>query len=86
MQSLRAPDVEAAIQIDPVAGRFSIARSNYTDPAIFRAEMEHIFSKCWLYVGHDVRSCRAQSVHNAATSADAASSSCVIATGLSDVS
>jgi p-cumate 2,3-dioxygenase subunit alpha len=53
MQSLRAPNVEAAIQIDPVAGRFSIARSSYTDPAIFRAEMAHIFSKCWLYVGHE---------------------------------
>ena len=65
MQSLRAPNVEAAIQIDPVTGRFSIARANYTDPAIFRAEMEHIFSKCWLYVGHDIRGCRAQSIRHA---------------------
>lgn len=44
---------DTAIRIDAGAGRFSVARSNYTDPAVFAAEMESIFSKCWLYVGHD---------------------------------
>src|ERR1700681_1207645 len=53
MQSKRAPDLSATVRVDLESGRFGVARTNYTDPAIFDAEMELIFSKCWLYVGHD---------------------------------
>jgi p-cumate 2,3-dioxygenase alpha subunit len=45
--------IEAALKIDAEARLFQVARSNYVDPEIFRAEMDAIFSKCWLYVGHD---------------------------------
>jgi p-cumate 2,3-dioxygenase subunit alpha len=48
-----APDLGAAIRVDAKSGRFSVARANYTDPAIFQAELDAIFAKCWLYVGHD---------------------------------
>ena len=44
--------VEDAIDIDPDRRTFRIARSSYVDPDIYRAEMDAIFSKCWLYVGH----------------------------------
>ncbi len=53
MNSMRPPLLDDAIHIDATTGRFSVARSNYTDPTIFRAEMAQIFAKCWLYVGHD---------------------------------
>jgi p-cumate 2,3-dioxygenase subunit alpha len=53
MQSTRTPDLNAAVRVDVASGRFGVARTNYTDPAIFSAEMEQIFSRCWLYVGHD---------------------------------
>jgi p-cumate 2,3-dioxygenase subunit alpha len=52
MPSMQAPDFAAAVRV-AANGRFGVARSNYTDPAIFDAEMERIFSRCWLYVGHD---------------------------------
>jgi p-cumate 2,3-dioxygenase alpha subunit len=44
---------EAAIQIDERQGRFRVARAAYTDPVIFKEEVEIIFSRCWLFVGHD---------------------------------
>jgi p-cumate 2,3-dioxygenase alpha subunit len=53
MTSTSALFPENALQIDTASGRFSVARSNYTDPAIFQTEMAQIFAKCWLYVGHD---------------------------------
>ena len=52
MDALDGRRVSEAVRVEPATGRFSVARSNYTDPAIFRAEMDRIFSKCWLYVGH----------------------------------
>ncbi len=47
------PDFGALVGADPASGRFSIARANYTDRAIFDAELDRIFARCWLYVGHD---------------------------------
>lgn len=44
---------EAAIQVDEERRLFRVSRSTYTDPALFEAEMEAVFSKCWLFVGHD---------------------------------
>ena len=53
MPSTHAADPNAAVRVDTASSRFRVARATYTDPAIFRAEMETIFGKCWLYVGHD---------------------------------
>ena len=44
---------DAAFQINEDGGRFRVARSSYTDPALHAAELDAIFSKCWLFVGHD---------------------------------
>jgi p-cumate 2,3-dioxygenase alpha subunit len=52
MDALDGQRVSGAVRVEPATGRFSVARSNYTDPAIFRSEMDRIFLKCWLYVGH----------------------------------
>jgi phenylpropionate dioxygenase-like ring-hydroxylating dioxygenase large terminal subunit len=38
---------------EPQAQRFEINRAALVDPAIFAAERERIFERCWLYVGHE---------------------------------
>ena len=38
---------------DPQAQRFEINRAALVEPAIFAAEKERIFERCWLYVGHE---------------------------------
>src|ERR1700721_2520135 len=38
---------------DLVAQRFRVHRSAMTSPEIHRAEVERIFAKSWLYVGHE---------------------------------
>ena len=43
----------AALQMDEGQGRFRVARAAYVDPALFQEEMDSIFSRCWLFVGHD---------------------------------
>jgi len=53
MQHHQGAHADAAIRIDTENGRFSVARSSYTDPALHAAEMDEIFSKCWLFVGHE---------------------------------
>src|ERR1700723_3026789 len=40
------PNIDQLVQND------LIHRSVYTDPKIFDLEMEYIFNKCWVYVGH----------------------------------
>jgi len=47
------PQADALFRIEEGNGRFRVARSTYTDPALHAAEMEEIFSRCWLFVGHD---------------------------------
>jgi p-cumate 2,3-dioxygenase subunit alpha len=44
---------ESAIRIDADRGRFQVARAAYLDPGLFAAEMDAIFSRCWLFVGHE---------------------------------
>ena len=34
-------------------GYFAYHRSALTSEALHRAEIEHIFSRCWLYLGHE---------------------------------
>lgn len=48
-----ARKAEASIRIDEAQGRFQVARAAYLDPALFKEEIETIFSRCWLFVGHD---------------------------------
>ena len=52
----QATDVAPQLPIvvdDPVAQRFRVHRSAMTSPEIHRAEVERIFAKSWLYVGHE---------------------------------
>ena len=37
---------------DRANGRFLVARTAFTDPAVFDREYEAIFGSCWLYLGH----------------------------------
>lgn len=37
---------------DPVAGKFLLDRETLVSESVLRDEMKHIFSKCWIYVGH----------------------------------
>jgi p-cumate 2,3-dioxygenase alpha subunit len=38
---------------DPEQHRFRVHRDAMTSPEVFRAEIERIFHRCWLYVGHE---------------------------------
>jgi p-cumate 2,3-dioxygenase alpha subunit len=38
---------------DPAAQRFRVHRSALTSPQVHRAEIERVFAKSWLYVGHE---------------------------------
>jgi len=40
-------------RIEDLVGRDRVHRSLYTDPAIFEREMEMIFQRAWIYVGHE---------------------------------
>jgi len=53
---IQATEVAAQLPLvvdDPVAQRFRVHRSAMTSPEIHRAEVERIFAKSWLYVGHE---------------------------------
>ena len=38
---------------NPQAGIFRVHRDAYKSPEIFELEKQKIFSKCWLYLGHE---------------------------------
>ncbi len=40
------------LEVDAQAGTFRVSRRAFTDPEVFAAERDHIFDRCWLYVGH----------------------------------
>jgi p-cumate 2,3-dioxygenase alpha subunit len=48
-----AASVRSALEIDRDRGDFRIARSSYTERAIFDAEIATIFATSWLYLGHE---------------------------------
>jgi p-cumate 2,3-dioxygenase alpha subunit len=41
------------VEVDRPRRRFRVDRRAYTDDAVFQRERAIIFSKCWLYVGHE---------------------------------
>jgi len=41
------------IRIDDARGRFEVDKRAFTDDEVFKKERDLIFSKCWLYLGHD---------------------------------
>ncbi|MET0166449.1 MAG: aromatic ring-hydroxylating dioxygenase subunit alpha, partial [Vicinamibacterales bacterium] len=41
------------VHIDLTRGRFRVHRDAYRSAEVFEAEKELIFSKCWLYLGHE---------------------------------
>ncbi len=43
----------AAIDVDALVEPNRVHRSVYTDPAIFELEMERIWGRTWIYVGHE---------------------------------
>src|SRR5262245_16313717 len=40
------------VSIDQNARRFRVHRDAYRSEEVFQEEMERVFAKCWLYVGH----------------------------------
>lgn len=38
---------------DPASGVFQVNRAAYCSPEIFQTEIERIFNRCWLYLGHE---------------------------------
>ncbi len=50
---MQHPQADALFRIEEGHGRYRVARTTYTDPTQLAAEMEAIFAKCWLFVGHD---------------------------------
>lgn len=45
--------VQSAVEIDAGRRTFRVARSSYVEPDLYRVELDAIFSRCWLYVGHE---------------------------------
>ncbi len=41
------------VRDDPTAGVFRVHRSSFTSQEVLDLEMERIFERCWLYVGHE---------------------------------
>jgi p-cumate 2,3-dioxygenase alpha subunit len=45
--------VKSLIQVDEAKLEFKVHRSSFTDPDILKMEIEKIFDKCWLFLGHE---------------------------------
>lgn len=41
------------LRVDPERKLFKVPRNAFTQQVVFDAERERIFSRCWLYLGHD---------------------------------
>ena len=46
-------ELKDAIIDDSAKGIFRVHRSSMTSPEIYQTEVDRIFEKCWLYVGHE---------------------------------
>ena len=49
---MNAHSQHPALLVDPAQRVFKVARRNFVDPEIFKAEKEMIFDRSWLYLGH----------------------------------
>src|SRR4029079_5763967 len=49
----RSGSIHPDAALDRGPGRFRVARAAYVDPVLHAGEIEAIFSRCWLFVGHD---------------------------------
>ena len=49
---MNAQNQQPALLVDPAQRIFKVARRNFVDPEIFKAEKELIFDRSWLYLGH----------------------------------
>ncbi len=45
--------IDPCVHEDPASGLFRVARRAFTETDILAIERERVFSRCWLYVGHD---------------------------------
>jgi phenylpropionate dioxygenase-like ring-hydroxylating dioxygenase large terminal subunit len=52
LRPLRAAPTDWVVEDIP-AGTFRVHRNVLVDEAVFQSEMESIFERCWLYVGHE---------------------------------
>lgn len=50
---LKAQAPSEFLLVDRAAGRFLVNQSVFTAQEVFEREREYIFSRCWLYVGHE---------------------------------
>ncbi|WP_433296866.1 aromatic ring-hydroxylating oxygenase subunit alpha [Pseudonocardia sp. CA-142604] len=48
-----SPASKVLIEEDLDRGRFRVHRSTMTSPAVLSAELERVFGRCWLYLGHE---------------------------------
>ncbi len=46
-------DLDDCVVDDTSNGRFEVSRRMFEDPELFELEMEHIFGKTWVYLGHE---------------------------------
>jgi len=51
-QVISEQSLKALVTLDR-SGRSQVHRSVYTDPAIFELEMQHIWERVWVYIGHE---------------------------------
>ncbi|MFA5630924.1 MAG: aromatic ring-hydroxylating dioxygenase subunit alpha [Porticoccaceae bacterium] len=52
-QPLNQPALSEYVRIQEDLGRFEVDQRAYMDEAVFKKERDTIFSKCWLYIGHE---------------------------------
>jgi p-cumate 2,3-dioxygenase alpha subunit len=50
--NVHSPVGSNLVHIDPAQNIFRVNREAYKSPEVYAREMELIFSKCWLYLGH----------------------------------
>lgn len=50
---LETQQIRDLVRDAPSEGRFEVSRHVYTDPRIFELEMQRIFSRTWVYLGHE---------------------------------
>lgn len=50
--NVHSPAMSDLVHMDPAQNIFRVNREAYKSPEVYAKEMELIFSKCWLYLGH----------------------------------